>query len=257
MVKKILASKTPESRAEEIVAGTKLHDAGYRKELASGGIKVIKESTDPMIELARAIDPEARAVRSFYEPVLSSERANYAKIARVLYDIEGTKLYPDATFTLRLSFGAAKGYRENGRWIALFTTFGGIFERAAQNKNKVPFRLPERWVEKKPSLDLNLPINFVSTNDIAGGNSGSPVINKDLEIVGVIFDVNTQALAGNFIYDETQNRGISVDSRGIIHALRKLYGADVIADEIVTSISRQRPDRQALRVTTRTRGTRA
>ena len=233
LVKKILNdSKSPEARAEELVTGTQLQDPDYRKRLVSGGTKAIEESTDPMIVLARAIDPDARAMRKFYEPILSAERVNYAKIARALYEVEGTKVYPDATFTLRLSYGAVKGYRENGRWIPPFTTFGGMFRRAAQHNNKHPFQLPDRWIKKKSSLDLDLPINFVSTNDSIGGNSGSPVLNKAAEIVGVIFDGNTQSLAGNFIYDETQNRAISVDSRGIVQGLRKIYGAIEIADEL-------------------------
>ena len=233
IVKKILNGKTPDSRAEELVTGTQLQDPDYRKRLASGGTEGIEKSTDPMLVLAREIDPEARAVRKFYEPVLSAERANYGKISRALYELEGTKLYPDATFTLRLSYGAVKGYRENGKWIPPFTTFGGMFRRAAQHNNKYPYQLPERWHNKKPSLTLSLPINFVSTNDSVGGNSGSPVINKAAEIVGVIFDGNIQALVGNFIYDDTQNRAISVDSRGIVEALRKVYGAIEITDELL------------------------
>ena len=232
IVRKILNGKTPESRANELIDGTRLEDVAYRRQLASGGVKTINESTDPMIVLARAIDPEARAVRKFYEPVLGAERANYGKLARALYEVEGTNLYPDATFTLRLSYGAVKGYRENGKRIPPFTTLGGIFERAAQHKNRPPFKLPERWLERKSSLNLNLPLNFVSTNDSVGGSSGSPVINKDAEIVGVIFDGNTQSLVGNFIYDETQNRAISVDVRGIIETLRKVYNASGIADEL-------------------------
>ena len=232
IVRKILNGKTPESRANELIDGTRLEDVAYRRQLASGGVKTINESTDPMIVLARATDPEARAVRKFYEPVLGAERANYGKLARALYEVEGTNLYPDATFTLRLSYGAVKGYRENGKRIPPFTTFGGIFERAAQHKNRPPFKLPERWLERKSSLNLNLPLNFVSTNDSVGGSSGSPVINKDAEIVGVIFDGNTQSLVGNFIYDETQNRAISVDVRGIIETLRKVYNASGIADEL-------------------------
>ena len=238
IVKKILNGKAPESRAEELVDGTRLLDVEYRKQLASGGVEAIAASTDPMIVLARAIDPEARAVRKFYEPILSAERSNYAKIARALYEIEGTKLYPDATFTLRLSYGAVKGYREKGKWVPPFTTFGGIFQRAAQHNNKHPYKLPGRWTERKSSLDLRMPLNFVSTNDSVGGNSGSPVIDKDAEIVGVIFDGNIQSLVGNFIYDETQNRAISVDSRGIVQALRKVYDADGIADELLGNLNK-------------------
>ena len=232
LVKKILNGKTPESRANELFDGTRLEDAAYRKQIGSGGIKAIEESTDPLIVLARIIDPEARAVRKFYEPILGAERANYGKLARALYEVEGTNLYPDATFTLRLSYGAVKGYRENGKQIPPFTTLGGIFERAAQHKNKQPFKLPERWLGKKSSLNLNLPLNFVSTNDSVGGSSGSPVINKEANIVGVIFDGNSQSLVGNYAYDETQNRAISVDARGIIETLRKVYNASGIANEL-------------------------
>lgn len=232
IVKKVLNGKTPESRASELIDGTRLEDAVYRKQLDSGGIMAINESTDPMIVLARSIDPDARAVRRFYEPVLGAERANYGKLARALYEVEGTSLYPDATFTLRLSYGVVKGYRENGEQIPPFTTLGGIFERAAQHKNEPPFKLPQRWLEKKSSLNLNQPLNFASSNDIVGGSSGSPVINKQAEIVGVIFDTNAQALVGNFIYDETQNRAVSVDARGIIETLRKVYNASGIANEL-------------------------
>ena len=231
-VKKILGGQTPESRANELINGTRLEDVAYRKQLASGGIKAIEESTDPLIVLARAIDPEARAVRQFYEPILGAERANYGKLTRALYEVEGTNLYPDATFTLRLSYGAVKGYRENGKQIPPFMTLGGIFERAAQHNNKQPFKLPERWLNKKSLLNLKVPLNFVSTNDIIGGNSGSPVINKQAEIVGIIFDTNAQALVGNFIYDETQNRAISVDTRGISETLGKIYGAKEIINEL-------------------------
>lgn len=229
-----LGGKSPEARAAELVDGTKLKDVAYRKQLATGGVKAIEESTDPMIVLARAVDPEARAVRKRYETeVLGSERVNYAKVSRALFDVEGTKLYPDATFTLRLSYGAVKGYEENGKHVPPFTTFAGLYKRAADHGNKYPFELPPRWKEKKSALNMNTPFNFVSTNDIIGGNSGSPVINKNAELVGLIFDGNIQSLVGNFVYDETQNRAVSVDSRAMMEALRKLYGASEAADELM------------------------
>ena len=232
-VKKALDGKTPEARAAELIDGTKLKDVAYRKQLASGGVKAIGESTDPMIVLARSIDEQARAVRKRYETeVQSKERASYAKIARALYDIEGTKLYPDATFTLRLSYGAVKGYQENGKEVQPFTNFAGLYKRADEHGNKPPYDLPESWRAKKSALDLNVAFNFVSTNDITGGNSGSPIFNKDAEIVGLIFDGNIQSLVGNFVFDETQNRAVSVDSRGMIEALRKVYGANEVADEL-------------------------
>ncbi len=234
MVKQVLAGKTPEARAAELIDGTKLSDAAYRKELAAGGPKAIEESKDPLIVLARAIDERARSLRKRYETeVVSNERANYARVSRALFDLEGTKLYPDATFTLRLSYGAVKGYKESGgKTVAPFTTFAGLYEHAAAHGNKPPYKLPAQWVEKKSALDLKTPFNFVSTNDIIGGNSGSPTINRNGEIVGLIFDGNIESLMGNFIYDESVNRAISVDSRGIIEALRKVYGANELVEEL-------------------------
>ena len=238
IVKKVLNGKEPAARAAELIDGSKLQDAAYRKQIAEGGAKAIEDSKDPMILLARSIDAEARAVRKRYETeIQSNERPNYAKIARALYEIEGTKLYPDATFTLRLSYGAVKGYNENGKWIAPFTTVGGLYQHAAEHGNKPPFQVPERWVSKKPALDLKTPFNFVSTNDIIGGNSGSPVVNANAEIVGLIFDGNIQSLVGNFVYDGALNRAVSVDSRVMIEALRKVYGANEVADELSRSTS--------------------
>jgi hypothetical protein len=234
VVKKALDGKTPEARASELIDGTKLKDVAYRKQLASGGVKAIEESTDPMIVLARSIDEQARAVRKRYEvEVLSNERASYAKIARAIFETEGTKLYPDATFTLRLSYGAVKGYKENGHEVQPFTNFAGLYKRADEHGGKYPYDLPESWKAKKSALDLSVPFNFVSTNDSTGGNSGSPVFNKDAELVGLIFDGNIQSLVGNFVFDETVNRAVSVDARAMIEALRKVYGANEIADELM------------------------
>ena len=233
VVKRVLAGKSVEARAAELIDGTKLADAAYRKQLASGGVKAIEESSDPMIQLARAVDEDGRNLRKRYESeVQSSERANYAKIARARFDLEGTKIYPDATFTLRLSYGAVKGYEENGKWVAPFTTMGGLYEHAARHGNKDPYETPESWMKKKSAIDLKTPYNFVSTADIIGGNSGSPVLNKNAELVGLIFDGNIQSLVGNFIYDETQNRAVSVDVRAMIEALRKIYGASEVLDEL-------------------------
>ena len=234
IVKKVLKGKTPEARAAELIDGTKLKDIDYRKQLAAGGSKAINESNDPMIELARSIDPEARASRKRYEDeVTSVERSSYGKIARALFETEGTKLYPDATFTLRLSYGAVKGYNENGKFVAPFTTLGGLYDRAEKFKYKFPYVLPPRWMEKKPAVAPRTPFNFVSTNDIIGGNSGSPTINKNRELVGLIFDGNMQSLVGNFDYDESVNRSISVDVRGMWEVLRKVFEANEVVDELM------------------------
>jgi hypothetical protein len=233
LVQKALGDKTPEARAAELIEGTKLKDVDYRKQIAAGGQKAIDESTDPMIVLARTFDAESRAARKRYEDeVLGVERASYGKIARALFDTKGTSLYPDATFTLRLSYGTVKGYTDKGKQVVPFTTFAGLYQHSTEHANTYPYRLPESWVKAKSALNLNTPFNFVSTADIIGGNSGSPVINRNAEIVGLIFDGNIQSLAGDFVFDETQNRAVSVDSRAMIEALRKVYGANEVADEI-------------------------
>jgi hypothetical protein len=233
LVKQILDGKTPEVRAAELIDGTKLKDVAFRRQLAAGGRQAIESSNDPMIVLARTIDPKARELRKRYEnEVTGVERANYSKIARARFDTEGTKLYPDATFTLRLSYGAVKGYMENGKKVAPFTTLGGLYDRSTQFKSEFPYNLPPRWLEKKSAVDLKTPFNFVSTDDIIGGNSGSPTINKNGELVGLIFDGNIQSLVGDFMYDESVNRAISVDVRAMNEVLRKVFGANDIADEL-------------------------
>jgi hypothetical protein len=236
LVKQVLAGKTPEARANELISGTKLDDPEFRKELAKGGKAAIDESTDPMIEVARMIDAKAREVRKRYESeVTGVERTNYAKIARALFETEGTKLYPDATFTLRLSYGAVEGYMENGKKVPPFTTLGGLYDRSESFKRQFPYNLPPRWLEKKSALNLNTPFNFVSTNDIIGGNSGSPAINQNGELVGLIFDGNIQSLVGDFMYDSSVNRAISVDSRGMLEVLKKIFGANEIVAELTAS----------------------
>jgi len=236
LVKGVLAGKTPEARADELISGTKLKDPQFRKELAKGGMEAIEASNDPMILVAREIDAKAREVRKRYDTeVAAVERANYAKIARALFETEGNKIYPDATFTLRLSYGAVEGYTENGKKVQPFTTLGGLYARSDSFKREFPYNLPPRWLQKKTALNLNTPFNFVSTNDIIGGNSGSPTINQNGELVGLIFDGNIQSLVGDFMYDSSVNRAISVDSRGMLEVLRKVFDANEIAAELTAS----------------------
>jgi hypothetical protein len=233
LVKTVLKGKTPEARAAELISGTKLKDVAYRRELAAGGKKAVDASNDPLVVLARDVDAEARQLRRRYEEeVVGVERTAYGRIARALFEKEGTGIYPDATFTPRLSYGAVKGYKENGKTVEPFTYFAGLYERAAQHGNKFPYNLAPSWVEHKKDVDMKVPFNFVTTNDIIGGNSGSPTFNRDMELLGLIFDGNIQSLVGNFYYDESVNRAISVDSRGMLEALRKVYGATEVADEL-------------------------
>jgi hypothetical protein len=246
LVKQIMQGKTAEARAAELIDGSKLSDAAYRKQLATASRADIEASADPMIVLARTIDVKAREVRRRYEnEVTGVERANYAKIARARFDQEGTKLYPDATFTPRLSYGTVKGYTENGKRVTPFTTLGGLYDRATKFKNEFPYNLPPRWMEKKSAINPSTPFNFVSTDDIIGGNSGSPTINKDGELIGLIFDGNIQSLVGNFIYDESVNRAISVDVRAMTEVLRKVFEANQIADELTKGPAVSRLSRAA------------
>ncbi len=230
---KVFRGKTPEARAAELISGTKLKDVEFRRTLARGGAKAIEESNDPMITLARIVDIESRAVRARYETeVVGVERTAYGKIARALFEKEGTGLYPDATFTPRLSYGAVEGYTENGKRVEPFTYYSGLYARSTEHANKFPYNLAPRWAEKKSDVDVKAPFNFVTTNDIIGGNSGSPTFNRDMELVGLIFDGNIQSLVGNFYYDAAVNRAVSVDSRGMLEAMRKVYGATEVADEL-------------------------
>jgi peptidase S46-like protein len=179
------------------------------------------------------MDPAARGVRKRYDDEVDAvERRDGAIIAKARFEQSGFNQPPDATFTLRLSYGAAKGYEENGKKIPYFTNIGGAFQHADEHGNKPPYNLAESWTKMKPKLTLSTPLNFVSSADIIGGNSGSPTINKAGEVVGIIFDGNIQSLVWNFFFDERQGRAVSVDSRGIIEALRKIYGANPLADEL-------------------------
>ena len=170
--------------------------------------------------------------KRYEEEVVGVERTAYGKIARALFEKEGTGIYPDATFTPRLSYGAVKSYKENGKTVRPFTYFAGLYERSAEHGGKFPYNLAPRWVEHKTDVDMKVPFNFVTTNDIIGGNSGSPTFNREMELLGLIFDGNIESLVGNFYYDETVNRAISVDSRGMLEALRDVYGAKEVADEL-------------------------
>jgi urease gamma subunit len=233
LVKKVLAGKAPRERAYELVSGCTLKDVATRKELYKGGKAAIEASKDPMIALAQLIDAPARKVRKRFETeVEEPKRQSYAALAKARYAKDGASTYPDATFTLRLSFGRVKGYRDEGKEVPAFTTFAGLYKRSAEHHNKEPFNLPKRWEERKGNLDLSTPFNFVCTADIIGGNSGSPVINREAEVVGLIFDGNIESLVLDFIYDDTVARAVSVDTRAIIEALRKVYDADEIADEL-------------------------
>jgi hypothetical protein len=239
LVKLALAGKNPAARAEELIAGTKLFDPEERKKLypvlgaPDPNPTAVQASKDPMIVLARAIDAEARKLRARFETeVEEPERQAYAQLAGVRFLTYGNTLAPDATFTLRLAFGTTQGYEVGGKNLNFHTTFGEAFEKHAEQSGKEPFDLPKRWLDGKDKLDLKTPFNFVSTADTIGGNSGSPVLNRAGELIGVNFDRNRHGLVRNFVYTDVQARHIAVHSKSVLEALRALYPAAPLVKEL-------------------------
>ncbi len=232
MVKQVLAGKSPAARAAEMVAGTKLKDLAFRKKLYAGDSAALKAANDPLLNLTLLIDPIARAARKTFDSNDEAKQQAYGKIAAARFALRGTSNYPDATFTLRLAYGTVRGYEESGKQIAPSTDFSGLYERSAQHENKEPFELPQRWVDRKGQLSLGTKFDFVCDADIIGGNSGSPVVNRAGEFVGIIFDGNIQSLVLDNVYDDQQARAVSVDSAAISEALRKVYDAGPLADEM-------------------------
>ncbi len=232
LVQKVLAGKSPHARAVELVTVTKLKDVAVRKDLYGKDAAALQAAHDPMLDLARLIDRPARDARKIYDAQDEIKKQAYSEIAKARFAIEGTSSYPDATFTLRLSYGTVRGYEQDGKQIPTFTDFAGLYQRSSEHNNKPPFDLPQRWIDRKSRLNLATHFDFVSDADIIGGNSGSPVVNKENEFVGIIFDGNIQSLVLDCIYTETQARAVSVDSAAIIEALRKVYDASALADEL-------------------------
>lgn len=233
LVQKILGAKSPRDRAVALINGTKVRDVAFRKRLYDGGASTVSGTTDPMIELARLVDEDARALRKVAEDQGETKQQAHAAISRARNTVLGTTGYPDATFTLRLAFGVVKGYEEDGKPVSAFTTLGSLYERAKEMKNQPPFDLPPLWEKRKSRLDLKTPYNFVSTADIIGGNSGSPVVNRAGEFVGIIFDGNLQSLPWDYVFSDKQGRATSVHSAAILEALNKVYGAKEVARELV------------------------
>ena len=231
LVKQIFGKKSPLQLAEELVKTSKLGDPAVRMALYEGGKAAVDASDDPMIRLMKAVDGEARAVRKRLEEEVDAPiEAAQARIAKARFAVYGDKVYPDATFSLRLSYGAIKGWTEpDGRQVTPFTTFAGLYDRAT---GADPFQLPPSFEKARSKVKLDTPYNGVSTNDIIGGNSGSPLLNKDAQVVGLVFDGNIHSLAGEYGYDGTRNRTVFVDSRGMAEALRSFYGADHILKEL-------------------------
>ncbi|MFT3906964.1 MAG: S46 family peptidase [Steroidobacteraceae bacterium] len=230
LVRSVLGQEAPTEMAARLVAATKLGDLNVRHRLWEGGSAAIEASDDPFIQLARLVDGDSRAVRQRYEDEVDAvEKRGAEQIARVRFAMLGTSVYPDATFSPRLSFGKVAGWSSADGQVAPFTDFAGAFARATGQE---PFALPKSWLDARDRLNLAQPLDFVTTNDIIGGNSGSPVINRNLEIVGLVFDGNIHSLGGAYYYDEKLNRAVSVHNGAILEALQKIYGASELVKEL-------------------------
>jgi V8-like Glu-specific endopeptidase len=227
-----LAGRTPEQAASALVSGTRLGDLAARRSLVEGGQASVASSTDPMIVLARKIDPMNREVQARADKLNAVIAANTEKLGQALFAVYGTSLPPDATFTLRITDGIAAGYPMNGTIAPYKVTFYGLYDRWASFDGKDPFAISKRWIDRKDRIDMATPFNFVTTNDIIGGNSGSPVINRNSEIVGLVFDGNIEGVANRFLYSSKAQRAVSVHSSAILEVLRKIYDAGWIADEL-------------------------
>jgi hypothetical protein len=233
-VNAVLNGRTPQQAATELITGSKLADPAVRKALVDGGQAAIDASTDSLIVMARKLDPIRREQITWFEKNVQSEQQRAGeKLGKARFAVFGKNAYPDATFTLRLSYGQVKGYPMNGTIAPYKTTLYGLYDRAASFDNKEPFDLPKRYIDGKDKLDLAAPFNFVTTNDIIGGNSGSPVVNRNGDIVGLVFDGDIESLVGDFVYDSYQNRTVAVHTTAMTECLKKLYGAQALVDELI------------------------
>jgi hypothetical protein len=232
-IKALLGDRKPGEVARELVSGTKIGEAAFRKSLIEGGQAAVNASNDPMIVMARHIDPCVREIRKWEEDnVESVETKAGEKIGRARFAVYGKSTYPDATFTLRLTYGTVKGYPMNGTEAPPETTLYGLYDRSLSFDKKPPFDLPEVYWQRKDQLDLATPVNFVCDCDIIGGNSGSPVINRNGELVGLIFDGNIESLVGDYVFNDENNRAVAVDTAVMSEVMRKVYDAGALVEEL-------------------------
>jgi hypothetical protein len=228
----VLGGRSPEAAAHQMVDASTLLTVDGRTALLAGGASAVAQSRDPFIALARVIDPLERTVQRQVTALLNQEAQNDERVARALLAVYGSSVAPDATFSLRISDGEVKRYPLNGTYAPAFTTLYGLYDRSIAFDGKEPWNLTARWQAARDSLNLATPLDAVSTCDIIGGNSGSPVIDRDGQLVGLIFDENIEALPLRFLFSEAKGRSVWVDARGILEALRRVYGASALADEL-------------------------
>lgn len=233
LVKSVLAGMSPKERAAQLVKGTQLKDVTVRRKLYNGDAKALAAASDAMIQLALLVDPESRALRQTIEAQSEVKQQAYAKLSKARFALHKGPAYPDATFTVRLAFGQVKGYTAEGKTIPANTTLGGLYTYAQEHDNAAPYNLPERFKKQKEHLNLSTPYNFVSTADIIGGNSGSPVVNKQGEVVGLIFDGNEDSLVLDYVYSDKTARAVSVHSAGLLEVLEKVYGGKEVVVELM------------------------
>jgi Peptidase S46 len=230
--KAAMNGKGPVDRAAELISGTKLMDVSARRVLVKGGKEAVASSQDPLIVLARTLDADIRQFRKKADDLAEKEKQAYAKISEAIFKTRGTSAYPDATFTLRLAYGVVKGYEQAGQQLSPWTSIGATFSHETAHVGQKDFVLPESWKKAKSKLNPEIPFNFVSSADIIGGNSGSPVVNRSGELVGLIFDGNLQSLPANYIFDDRQMRATSVSSQAIKHTLEYVYDAKGLVEQL-------------------------
>jgi hypothetical protein len=229
---KLMAGRTPEQAAVALMSGAVTGSKEKLEALAGGKQEDILKSTDPVIEFAKVAGAHSAELQAQIRALSTMEQPLLQLLGKAMYDVFGTSIPPDASFSLRIADGVVKGYEYNGTIAPIFTTFYGMYDRYYSFGMKDPWKLPSRWANPPADFNMSTPIDFVSTNDIIGGNSGSPVLNKDLQVVGLVFDGNIESLPGNFIFDDTKNRTVSVHSSGLIEGMEKIYRIERIAKEM-------------------------
>jgi hypothetical protein len=230
---KLIGGKSPKAAAADLLNQSILTSKESVEALLEKSPEEILNSTDPFVSFVVETQEKANELRKTYTALQRNEAAKVQPLGNAMYDIYGTTFPPDATFTLRIADGVVKSYEYNGTIAPVITTFYGMYDRYFSFKGKSDWDLPERWKNPPATFDLSTPVNFISTADIIGGNSGSPLINKNLEVVGLAFDGNMESLPGNFIFDDTKNRTIAVHTAGIIEAMEDIYNAQRIVDELL------------------------